>query len=143
MGGQGVGLLSQFFNFPAQGSHRDRQASRPQDKTQEVRTVPTCRGSPWPKRPEQALDQSQVTPALAQTHAAPSGLGAIQAPAAMWPHPSRVSLGHRLPHLRVHTQGSVPLNEGFDDTAVGGRGRGHEHLVPLHGVQEGPDRLYH
>lgn len=51
--------------------------------------------------------------------------------------------GSRLPHLRVHAQGSVALDEGFHDTAAGDRGRGHEHLVPLHRVQEGPEGPHH
>lgn len=45
--------------------------------------------------------------------------------------------------LGVHTQRSVALDEGFHDVAMGGRGRGHEHLVPLHGVQEGPEGPHH
>lgn len=52
--GQGVGLLSQFFNFPAQGSHLDGQAFRPQHRTQEVRTVPNveaAHGQRGPSRP--------------------------------------------------------------------------------------------
>lgn len=51
--------------------------------------------------------------------------------------------GAGVPHLRVYAQGSIALDEGFHDAAAGGRGRGHEHLVPLHGVQEGPEGPHH
>lgn len=47
------------------------------------------------------------------------------------------------PYLGVHAQGSVALDEGFHDAVVGGRGWGHEHLVPLNSVQEGPEGPHH
>lgn len=76
-------------------------------------------------------------PDPAQTHAAPRSRGGTPEP------PAKRGLGRGLPHLRVYAQGSVALDEGFHDAAAGGRGRGHEHLVPLHGVQEGPEGPHH
>lgn len=93
---------------------------------------------------ELALDWCQATGA--QIHATPSSRGDRLEPSAILPHSSKAwpgVQGYGLPHLRVHTQGSVALDEGFHDTATGGRGWGHEHLVPLHSVQEGPEGPYH
>lgn len=122
--------------FPSPGFTLSHQAAGPQSRGLEaqgsgprVKLAHGHRALNWPfTRPGRAC----LYPCLCPTHATPSS-----------PRDTLEALAMLPPHLRVHTQGSVALNEGLHDTAAGHRGWGHEHLVPLHCVQEGPEGPYH